>query len=716
MAKNIEVTLTLNSKDFDRKLRTAKGSLKDFSQGGNVARGTVIGLAARLAPLAAGFVAVKGSIDGLSRSLGVASRFEDVQIVLENIVGSAEGGAAALAKIRDVAKDLPVSFEELATAAPGLATVSKSIGELEDNIRLTADIAANFGIPFDVAAGQIQRSFSAGAGAADVFRERGVLAAAGFEAGVKVSIDETIAKFREFGLEVEGSANKLATTLSGAVNQAGDALTDFQAAIGEAFKEEVTVAVTELTKRFRENEEEILKIATAIGTNAFNGFVKFGRAVAITIDTVRKLLNPVIQFNEGLKALGTNLPIVATAIFVVVKAQKAFKTATLAAANAFIFLQGITGVGLLKVGAGIVAATATTAALTVAVNEAAEAFEDSEESTDGALGAFNEFVDIVNVGASEIRQDAGEIGDAFTKVGDDTEIAMNKAGNSVKDLTDKLFTQTGLSDFGNKLASLLGVDTISVILRKFKDDGRIFNSVIANSEQAFKSFIQFADAVDVIDTAFEENLITQEQYNRAVKLIEEQFEALGIGIEEIRPLIDQIDEAFAEQEGLRSFITTFGQAQKALSEDLATSLVEGKSAAEAFQSFFKKLVVQLIADALRLAIIQPILGSLFGVSFGAGGAISGLTGGGLFGFIGGKANGGPVMKNKPYIVGERGPELFVPGQSGGIVPNEALGMGGGTTVNYNIQAVDAQSFQALVARDPEFIFAVTEAGRRRLPQ
>ena len=83
MAKNIEVTLTLNSKDFDRKLRTAKGSLKDFSQGGNVARGTVIGLAARLAPLAAGFVAVKGSIDGLSRSLGVASRFEDVQIVLE---------------------------------------------------------------------------------------------------------------------------------------------------------------------------------------------------------------------------------------------------------------------------------------------------------------------------------------------------------------------------------------------------------------------------------------------------------------------------------------------------------------------------------------------------------------------------------------------------------------------------------------------------------
>jgi hypothetical protein len=40
----------------------------------------------------------------------------------------------------------------------------------------------------------------------------------------------------------------------------------------------------------------------------------------------------------------------------------------------------------------------------------------------------------------------------------------------------------------------------------------------------------------------------------------------------------------------------------------------------------------------------------------------------------GKASGGPVYANTPYIVGERGPELFVPGQSGGIVPNNKMGM------------------------------------------
>jgi hypothetical protein len=76
------------------------------------------------------------------------------------------------------------------------------------------------------------------------------------------------------------------------------------------------------------------------------------------------------------------------------------------------------------------------------------------------------------------------------------------------------------------------------------------------------------------------------------------------------------------------------------------------------------------------------------------------------------AKGGPVMSNKPYVVGERGPEVFVPGQSGTIIPN---GAGGGTAITYNINAVDSQSFQQALAKDPSFVFAVTEAGRRKQP-
>lgn len=90
--------------------------------------------------------------------------------------------------------------------------------------------------------------------------------------------------------------------------------------------------------------------------------------------------------------------------------------------------------------------------------------------------------------------------------------------------------------------------------------------------------------------------------------------------------------------------------------------------------------------------------------------------GGIFTKIGsflGFANGGNVQGGNPIMVGERGPELFTPNSNGSITPNNALG--GGQSVTYNISAVDAQSFQALVARDPQFIFAVTEQGRKSIP-
>jgi len=50
-----------------------------------------------------------------------------------------------------------------------------------------------------------------------------------------------------------------------------------------------------------------------------------------------------------------------------------------------------------------------------------------------------------------------------------------------------------------------------------------------------------------------------------------------------------------------------------------------------------------------------------------------------------KAKGGPVKGGSPYIVGEKGPELFVPGSSGNIVPNHDLG-GGGSSVVVNVDA------------------------------
>lgn len=57
-------------------------------------------------------------------------------------------------------------------------------------------------------------------------------------------------------------------------------------------------------------------------------------------------------------------------------------------------------------------------------------------------------------------------------------------------------------------------------------------------------------------------------------------------------------------------------------------------------------------------------------------------------FGGGRANGGPVRSGTSYIVGERGPELFVPNTSGTIVPNGGMG---GTTVNLTVNgAIDPE--------------------------
>jgi hypothetical protein len=69
-------------------------------------------------------------------------------------------------------------------------------------------------------------------------------------------------------------------------------------------------------------------------------------------------------------------------------------------------------------------------------------------------------------------------------------------------------------------------------------------------------------------------------------------------------------------------------------------------------------------------------------------AITGAIGG-VFG--GGKALGGPVNAGTSYVVGERGPELFVPTTSGKIIPNGGSGGGGGAVVNVTVNgAIDPE--------------------------
>jgi len=80
----------------------------------------------------------------------------------------------------------------------------------------------------------------------------------------------------------------------------------------------------------------------------------------------------------------------------------------------------------------------------------------------------------------------------------------------------------------------------------------------------------------------------------------------------------------------------------------------------------------------------------------------------------GRALGGPVREGRPYLVGEQGPEMIIPGTSGTVVPNKDLGKT--VNVNFTINAVDTRGFRALLRNERGTIVnminqAVTDKGR-----
>lgn len=107
----------------------------------------------------------------------------------------------------------------------------------------------------------------------------------------------------------------------------------------------------------------------------------------------------------------------------------------------------------------------------------------------------------------------------------------------------------------------------------------------------------------------------------------------------------------------------------------------------------KGIINSVINELWRLYVTQQIVGMVSNAIGGLfrGGGIGGNTGGLEANFdkvFSGRAIGGSVSANTPYIVGERGPELFVPGGNGTIIPNKNMSNGGGAP-NINV-TVDAR--------------------------
>ena len=144
--------------------------------------------------------------------------------------------------------------------------------------------------------------------------------------------------------------------------------------------------------------------------------------------------------------------------------------------------------------------------------------------------------------------------------------------------------------------------------------------------------------------------------------------------------------------------------------DSLIAVVEGtKTAEQAFADFLRSIAdmlfqvaKQMIAQYIALGIARMFaIPGNYGMSGGglpfggSGAAPAGLNTSFIGSSLFGRANGGPVTGNQPYLVGERGPELFVPGAQGNIVPNSAMG-GANVTVNVDASgsSVEGDSEQA----------------------
>ncbi len=103
-------------------------------------------------------------------------------------------------------------------------------------------------------------------------------------------------------------------------------------------------------------------------------------------------------------------------------------------------------------------------------------------------------------------------------------------------------------------------------------------------------------------------------------------------------------------------------------------------------------------DAIASHALQSGISSLFGSGGSGGGGLGGLIGGSLGSLLGlpGRATGGPVAPGRGYIVGENGPELFVP-TSAGKVASDFANPSGGRDVRVAIQLATPRGTSAPVA-------------------
>ncbi len=208
----------------------------------------------------------------------------------------------------------------------------------------------------------------------------------------------------------------------------------------------------------------------------------------------------------------------------------------------------------------------------------------------------------------------------------DTIIKGNTAQKEAKDITDLILRSTRKN----------------VTLLEAKRDGNL---------QEVETQQKVADIVQrIVDLGINKDLIDEEEIKKLVEK-EQKLEALLSKTKDLGSNFERIGKSIAS----------------GVSDNLTAAIMQTKSLGDAAKSILNDLSSTLI----RLG-VNTILGGI------APGIFGGLP---MLNF----ARGGRPPTGRPSLVGEKGPELFVPKRSGTIIPNDKLG-GGSTNINVNIDA------------------------------
>jgi len=208
---------------------------------------------------------------------------------------------------------------------------------------------------------------------------------------------------------------------------------------------------------------------------------------------------------------------------------------------------------------------------------------------------------------------------------------------------------------------------------------------------------------------------------------------LGITLDPGNEAQNKINELKTQLETLQNPINLAQSGAQGIADAFSSTfsgIISGaQSAQEALATFFQNvansflnMATEIIAKMIQMYVLKSLL-NLFGGGgsiFGAAGApnysgVFGAGSAGLPGFTPGlnllpqRAMGGSVSGGQPYLVGERGPELFMPGRSGGIAPTGSFGGGVNVVVNVDASGTSVQGDQSQGAALGRVVAAAVQA-------